>query len=137
MYEESFIHYKIHIEIRDAEHKILFDTMQSIIDMIRLGETSEVKETLQRFIRLGNEHFASEEAFMESINYPYLNVHKSIHNSLRVGVEVLAARFENDYIFNEYYRTSLINTLRDFDKRMANHVDEDDRQYAEFYLKNK
>ncbi len=79
----------------DRQHRSLIDTMNRIFDLNEgKAERAEIEQTIMLLRYLMTEHFRDEEAYMASIKFPRLDIHKTIHKQLRLRLE--------DYI--EIYR---------------------------------
>lgn len=81
-WEERF---NIGVDVIDSEHKKLFKIINKLFTF---GEDEEKRqwvcqEGIKYFKKHSMQHFADEEAYMESINYSGLNMHKRIHDDFR------------------------------------------------------
>lgn len=77
--------FNLGVDVIDRAHQRLF----SIVDrMLALNEDSTkqhhaCREGIKYFKSYTIKHFAEEEAYMQSINYPGYEIHKSLHANLR------------------------------------------------------
>lgn len=64
----------------DAQHKELFRLASRVNQLDEITTTKEEISTLfKEFFNYMKEHFAEEEAYMHSIEYPYQDQHKKMH----------------------------------------------------------
>lgn len=77
--------YNIGVEIIDKEHKKLFKIINKLFAFGEDEEKSQwvCQEGIKYFKDHTAKHFADEEAYMESINYNGLKMHKRIHDDFR------------------------------------------------------
>lgn len=86
--------YNVGVEIIDKEHKKLFSILNRLFDFGRREKKSRFAchEAIKYFKEHAIQHFADEEAYMASINYPDLDTHRRIlffvkHFSLKKASE--------------------------------------------------
>lgn len=71
------------VQKMNDEHKDILDVMNQLYDAKQAGKSGPyIVKIVEELGRITSDHFASEEAYMESINYPELTSHKLIHKSL-------------------------------------------------------
>lgn len=77
--------YNIGVDIIDKEHKKLFKIINKLFAFGEDEEKSQwvCQEGIKYFKDHTAKHFADEEAYMESINYKGLKMHKRIHDDFR------------------------------------------------------
>ncbi len=77
--------FNIGVDIIDKEHKKLFRIINKLFAFGEDEEKSQwvCQEGIKYFKDHAMKHFADEEAYMESINYSGLQVHKRIHDDFR------------------------------------------------------
>ena len=137
----------LHIDPLDADHK----EMVRLLNLLASSEThtanagekegsADKKDTpateslLSRFDALIShirDHFAREEAFMESINYPGCQEHKREHT---VQMAVFTALRRD--LSNSGAETLEREDLQGIKMWFLDHVFGEDRHYADFYQKN-
>lgn len=78
-------HYNVGIAIIDKEHKKLFSILNKLFNFGHREEKSRFacQEAIKYFKDHAIQHFADEETYMASINYPGLETHKRIHKDFR------------------------------------------------------
>ena len=77
--------YNIGVEIIDREHKKLFSILNKLFDFGHKEGKGHFacQEAIKYFKDHAIQHFADEEAYMDSINYPGLDTHRRIHKDFR------------------------------------------------------
>lgn len=119
--------FDIRVEAMNDEHKKLIAIMN------RLADESDAKAPRGRLSRSLKElgdytkiHFAHEEAYMESIAYPKLAIHRGVHKQLLQQFSGFVEQFEagNGTISEDFFH---------FLKRwLIAHIKHIDGQYGEF-----
>lgn len=115
--EYNIGHFKI-----DNEHKRLFNIAKKAYQLssakTQSFEMEPLKEIIKELFQYVSTHFMTEEEYMSSINYPYLDKHKLIHKKLinilkeminninSLEVEEINSKL-NEFI-NEYFITHII-----------------------------
>ena len=125
--------YKIGVALIDQQHQELFRRVADFIATVRgQGDWEErlakVKATLAFMQEYVVTHFADEEAYQASINYPGLAAHKQIHDSFKQEVEQYAEKFAATG-FNEDLIQSFAGKLMAW---LINHVAREDQRIGEF-----
>jgi hemerythrin len=121
--------YEIGINEIDEQHKVLL----GFINKLEEFKTSENKDEILRDVLFNGvehtkAHFASEESFMEVIDYPKLAQHKLQHEIfIKEAVGILQKLNMNINAVE-----NLHNLLKDW---FVNHIMEHDRQIGDFYQK--
>lgn len=77
--------YRIGVDFIDKEHKLLFSTMNKLMQFIEIEEKSEwgCREGVKYLKNHAVEHFEHEEQYMRSIDYSEYEIHKRLHDSFR------------------------------------------------------
>ena len=77
--------FKIGVESIDTAHRKLFSIVGKLIALNEdeAKQQHACREGVKFFKNYTMKHFADEEAYMQSIGYPGLAIHKSLHDSLR------------------------------------------------------
>ena len=118
--------YETGIRAIDLQHQSLFEAVNALVDAFTAGNAHvQVKASLDFLERYAEEHFTTEEQFMESGGYPGLASHRGEHEFLRQQVKKLQARMEAGEIIT--LDTAIF--LSDWLKR---HIREVDMRYVEF-----
>ena len=77
--------YNTGVDIIDREHKKLFNILNKLFGFVNREEKSHFacQEAIKYFKDHAIQHFADEEAYMTSIDYPGLKAHRRIHREFR------------------------------------------------------
>ena len=102
--------YNVGVEIIDREHKKLFGILNKLFDFGRREEKSHFacQEAIKYFKDHAIQHFADEEAYMLSIDYPGLDTHRRIHRDFR---ERMLPSLENELAQTDFSETSIHHFL--------------------------
>lgn len=115
------------VDAMDDEHKILVSKINFLVVQLEAQYEKKDKISLYNAFKdlaaYTHEHFAHEEKFMASINYPQLNSHKKIHEKLLAQVGKYGAQIENGTLDDQ----KLISFLRNW---LISHIMGVDMQYA-------
>ena len=75
--------YRIGIDDIDKQHMKIFETINKLYAFEPYQETKEnIRTVLYDFSDYMNTHFKDEEKYMLSINYPFLEEHKKLHEDI-------------------------------------------------------
>lgn len=118
-------------EAIDSQHHSLFALANELEDAIE-AETPDADAVADCVWRLADyviQHFADEQDLMESVGYPELPVHRSMHDQLTGETMRITARMMNDEPLSATELASLVTRwLRDHigaaDKRFAAYLAE-------------
>lgn len=102
--------YNIGVDIIDKEHKKLFSILNKLFDFGQQEEKSQwvCQEAIKYFRDHALKHFADEEAYMVSIDYAGLEVHRRIHRNFR---ERTIPALERELELNKYSPESVNHFL--------------------------
>lgn len=102
--------YNLGIDIIDREHRKLFSILNKLFDFGRREEKSHFacQEAIKYFKDHAIQHFADEEAYMASIDYPGLETHRRIHKDFR---ERLLPALESELEQTGFSKTSIQHFL--------------------------
>lgn len=133
------------VENIDDQHRGLFALADALADAIATctqtdeGVCEEDEDTVANAIYgLSDyciEHFADEESLMQSVNYPMLSVHRSLHEQLSADTLTLTARFFNDEhivpdTLGPFITTWLSEHIRRHDMRFVSYLREHEAQHS-------
>ncbi|MCM1577444.1 MAG: hemerythrin family protein [Ruminococcus sp.] len=100
--------YSIGVKVIDNAHKQLFTIVSRILRNLVSGDFSRNKLTCIEAVKYLKDytvkHFAEEEAYQLSVNYPGYKVHKQIHDNMR---DVVVPALEAEMIVNDYSQSSV------------------------------
>ena len=102
--------YNIGVDIIDREHKKLFSILNKLFDFGQQEDKSQwvCQEAIKYFRDHALKHFADEEAYMVSIDYAGLEVHRRIHRNFR---ERTIPALERELELNKYSPESVNHFL--------------------------
>mgnify|MGYP001766245993 CR=1 FL=1 len=88
--------FRLGIAAVDDEHIRLVDMLNQVHTLLSEGKREEARQfftqTLSGYV---NEHFANEERFMESIEFPFLEEHRRIHENFKRGFHDLVPQIQS------------------------------------------
>ena len=119
-----FVHYKTGFESVDKEHWDLLQQMNLVKQYIKANDKETALKLLATLSVAFDAHCVSEEKFMESMSFPYIDAHKVEHDRLRTKLKQLS---EREWIFRE--------VISDLEEIFVSHIDHQDMQLAEFVKK--
>ena len=94
--------FTVSVTAMDDEHKKLIALMNALYDVNQKGgDKAALKGPLKALVDYTVKHFADEEAYMASVNFPDLKLHQGIHKSLLDRVGQFAQEFEAEGKFSE------------------------------------
>lgn len=93
--------YRLGVPSIDEQHEELFRRVSEFVISLRKegqweDKLPKVKETLEFMQSYVITHFADEEAYQQSVNYPGFEKHKEIHDQFKAEVGEYAKRFEQE-----------------------------------------
>ena len=108
----------------DDQHKVLIDKINCLITKLDEENSAPIEEfkNLASYVVL---HFDDEEKYMSEINYPGLEVHKTIHKQLLGKVSEFQVKLEN----GDLEKDKLINFLKMW---LRSHIMGIDMKYGTF-----
>jgi len=122
--------YSVGVPTIDAQHKVLFDIINSLHDAMMKGQAQALTgPLLHRLADYTNTHFTSEEGKMSAAKYPGLAEHKVKHRNLVKQVEEFVLRYDKGEIA---LNLQLLNFLRDW---LTNHIQKEDLAYSPSMVK--
>lgn len=121
----------IRVPEMDNQHRQLVQMLNEFHDAMKAGNgRNTVGPIVTRLINYAKTHLANEEKFLESINYAFINSHKTEHRRLTEQVLDLQAKFNTG---DMTVAPKLMNFLRDW---LVNHIQKVDRMYGDYYVKS-
>ena len=124
--------YFVGIELMDTQHQYLFEMMEKAQNLLKdeniLYKYDELIDILEGLHNYTRKHFGEEVAFMESINYPRLQLHLAAHkgfidklNSFEVDAEKISLGTQDQVIYDlmEYLKHWLCIHILDCDKKVV------------------
>jgi len=118
---------KVNVSQIDTQHKKLVDLVNELYDAMTVGKgASTIGHTLDELIDYTKHHFALEESYMKSHNYPQYNSHKQMHDELTKQVVDLQEKFKSGHT------TISVPTLNFLTNWLTNHIAQIDTQFGAF-----
>lgn len=109
------------IELIDGEHKTLFEIIGEANDLVKAellhDKYDEIVNILTRLRDYTKEHFADEEEYMESINYPGIGAQKMAHKIFVSKLEEIDLQHVDDH--QQEYIEELLEFLFGW---LSNHI---------------
>lgn len=102
--------YNTGVDIIDREHRKLFSILNKLFDFVHREEKGRFacQEAIKYFRDHAIQHFADEETYMASIDYPGLDAHRRIHRDFR---ELTLPALEGELEMTRFSATSIHHFL--------------------------
>jgi hemerythrin len=108
----------------DEDHKHLVDMLNELYDAIESGSSREILgNLLDRLVDYTQMHFEHEEALLEQVHYPDLEVHRHEHEVAKGEILKLRERFRTGSMVAP--SLELVNYLKDW---LFDHIIDADRE---------
>ncbi len=117
-----------HIEEIDIYHEKLFGIINAFGKKEETAKFYDVIHFLNELNSYAKSHFSIEEEYMEKMDYPYYENHKTIHGNLVKSVAQVKAKVESD-ISNENYFKEVFEFASDW---LVTHILEEDKSFINF-----
>ena len=122
-WEERF---RLKVDAMDHEHQKLISLMNDLYDSAQTADRVRQKRELDALADYTRQHFASEEQFMESVQFAGIDLHRRQHKQLLETFGTHIARFEagealGDKFF-QFLRFWLSAHICGIDTKYAQHV---------------
>lgn len=120
----------LEIDSMDYDHQLLLEKMEAVYQAHQRHATgSALFSPLESLIHFTDAHFANEESYLESIEYPDLEMHKLVHRNLTTKMKAMAEQAR----VNGFLEETFFDFLRYW---VTAHLATVDKKYASFQ-KNK
>ncbi|GLH73857.1 hemerythrin [Geothrix limicola] len=117
--------YEVGVPIIDAQHRMLFDHVNTLFDAMQAGHgKDEIGKTLAFLARYTVEHFKTEEDLMQRSAYPGFKAHKAVHDDLTRQVVELQGKLDKG---SQMLSLPVMHFLRDW---LSHHISEEDKKLA-------
>ncbi len=117
--------YSVNVNALDGQHAEFVRAMNEIHAAMLSGRGQDVTAPmLDRWLKLGREHFATEESIMESTGYPGLAEHRALHLEY---AQRAAERIDQLRAGNAEMRIVIMRSIRDW---LKYHLLHDDKKYT-------
>lgn len=118
--------YTVSVQQFDAQHKKLFEIINTLADAMRIGQGEDVlREVVGKLAVYTRTHFLQEEVAMRQTGYPGLAAHQEQHSKLMADVEIYKTELDEGRKPN---LVTLLNFLRTW---LVQHIQKTDKQYAD------
>jgi hemerythrin len=120
--------YSVQVQRLDAQHQVLFNTINSLADAMRSGHGEDViREVVSKLAIYTRTHFLQEEVLMQQAAYPQLAEHKAQHTQLMAEVEKYKRELDegrkpNSVAVLAFLQTWLVEHIRKSDKSYSEHM---------------
>jgi hemerythrin len=115
----------LNIPIIDEQHRVIVASINSLYYFNQKGRVDEIFfSTLRILEEYTNLHFKTEEDLLQETGYPYFDRHIELHRMLAGRTHTYAAD-----------NVDIIGTLKFLKIWWLNHINVEDRKYAEHVLK--
>lgn len=121
--EEVFVHYRTGVPEMDRQH---WDVLQILVNVAECQNIESAVEQLDLFMAKWKAHLDDEEAYMKSLKFPFLVEHKKMHENLFSEYAQMKTTMRND----RFGDISLRNYAKSALKKVLDHIDHHDQQYA-------
>lgn len=123
--------YSVGVTIIDDQHKLLFKTINELIDLLHTNPTEvEIQKILGDIIEYKKKHFATEEGYFKEFNYVEADKHIAEHNMFTAKVEEIENKHKGDTLNLAY---ELIDYLEDW---LIGHLMISDQKYVGCFKSN-
>ncbi len=118
--------YTVSVQQFDAQHKKLFEIINTLADAMRIGQGEDVlREVVGKLAVYTRTHFLQEEVAMRQTGYPGLAAHQEQHSKLMADVEKYKTELD------EGRKPNLITLLNFLRTWLVQHIQKTDKQYAD------
>lgn len=114
--------YMIGHEKVDSEHKKLFE-LATVVEQ-SLNDKDSILKSVKELVKYTKFHFANEEQYMKSIDFPFLEEHKQLHKNIVDKVNLILLKLNSmeteDIAFelSQFIKENIINHILTEDKRV-------------------
>ncbi len=123
--------YGVGIAALDADHQVLFDSYNHLIEMLtRQPGRRGFRCAFEHFLSHTDHHFIHEELVMRNIRYPDYSSHKAAHDRLRADARDFVVNLEGAFtrsdlpIVARYMRHWLVNHIFVHDRKIGAFVEQ-------------
>lgn len=118
--------YSVHVDQFDAQHRKLFEIINSLADAMRVGKGEDViREVVGQLAVYTRTHFLQEEVAMRQTGYPELATHQAQHSKLIADVE----KYKKE--LDEGHKPNLVAVLNFVQNWLVQHIQKTDKKYSD------
>lgn len=119
----------VNIEIIDAQHRKLFETVNQLLDILESG-SGDALPVIDDLVHYVSVHFQQEHVIMMNAKYPGFSKHSQAHQKFTEKVE----EFLQGYVEGDKeLGLKMVSFLKEW---LLNHIAGMDMEYAEYLRKN-
>lgn len=111
------------IGVIDDQHQQIFDLVSALGERAQGGSREQIGEAINRIVSHTLAHFEFEEELMEQVAYPFLKVHKRLHDHFIQRLASYTQRFDGGEDVAIELEQFLASWLR-------NHFSHEDKDYS-------
>jgi hemerythrin len=118
--------YSVHVDQFDAQHRKLFEIINSLAEAMRIGKGEDViREVVGQLAVYTRTHFLQEEVAMRQTGYPDFASHQAQHSKLMADVE----KHKKD--LDEGRKPNLVAVLNFVQEWLVQHIQKSDKKYSD------
>lgn len=111
------------IEVIDDQHGQILDLIKELGELTGSPDHQHIASVIDQVFSLTLNHFAFEEELMEQVDYPFLKVHRRLHDHFIQRLTSFTQRFDTG--------ENVIDEMVVFmDKWLHNHFIQEDKDYS-------
>jgi hemerythrin len=111
------------IDVIDDQHQEIFDLVSSLEDMAQAGDHDAIGKVINNIVSHTLAHFEFEEELMEQVAYPFIRVHKRLHDHFIQRLVGYTQRFDG----GEDVTIELAHFLNSW---LRSHFSHEDKDYS-------
>ena len=118
--------YSVKVQQFDAQHRKLFEIINSLADAMRVGKGEDViRDVVGQLAVYTRTHFLQEEVAMKQTGYPDLASHQDQHNKLMADVE----KYKKE--LDEGRKPNTVAVLTFLQNWLVQHIQKSDKKYSD------
>ncbi len=111
------------IEVIDDQHGQILDLIKELGDLTETLDHQHIATVVDQIVSLTINHFAFEEELMEQVDYPFLKVHRRLHDHFLQRLASYTQRFDAG-------EEVIAEMVAFMDKWLHNHFIQEDKDYS-------
>lgn len=120
--------YSVGVELIDNQHKMMFSTINELLDTINTMPTTEkLTSIIDQLVQYKKYHFATEEKFFKEFNYEKTAEHMGLHQEFNERLNKIKEENGDNIIALAF---ALVDFLEDW---LINHLMTADQDYKECF----
>lgn len=123
--------YSVGVEELDNQHKLMFVTINELLDAINENKTEEhLGHIIESLVKYKTFHFATEEKYFKQFNYEESEEHILKHREFNEKLTALKEKYPS---YTVEFAFELVDFLEDW---LINHLMVEDQKYKECFTLN-